>query len=108
MSNQDNMLFRGYTMVNFDQEQFAQGAVWWAKQFEHECIFSIDEVRQGVEFICLSEAAQKNIALWSGGKRPILIPSMNRSYDRSRSDSALLVYDFLWLKEGPTDWWRVL
>ena len=77
MSNQDNILFRGYTMVAFDQEQFAQGAVWWAKQLEHECIFSIDEVRQGVEFICLSEAAQKSIALWSGGKRPILIPSMN-------------------------------
>ena len=47
------------------------------QQLEHERTFSIDEVRQGIEFICLSKATQKNIGLWSGGKRPILIPSMN-------------------------------
>src|SRR5262249_13704087 len=45
--------------------------------FEQERIFSIDEARQGVEFISLSKAAQANIGLWSGGKRPVLIPSGN-------------------------------
>jgi hypothetical protein len=34
--------------------------------------------RQAVEFICLGEAAQKDIGLWSGGKRPILVPSMGK------------------------------
>ena len=77
MTNWGNLLFRGYSMVTFNPEQLAQEALWFAKQLEHERIFSIDEVRQGIEFISLSKATQKNIGLWSGGKRPILIPSMN-------------------------------
>jgi hypothetical protein len=77
MSNWANLLFRGYSMVSFNQEQFAQEAVWWAKQLNHERIFSVDEARQGVEFIVLNKTSQKNIGLWSGGKRPILIPSMD-------------------------------
>ena len=77
MSNWGNLLFRGYSMVTFNQEQFAQEAIWWAEQLKHERIFSVDEARQGVEFISLNKDAQKNIGLWSGGKRPILIPSIN-------------------------------
>ena len=77
MSNWGNLLFRGYSIVTFNQEQFAQEALWWAKQMKHERILSLDEARQGVEFISLNKAAQKNIGLWSGGKRPILIPSMD-------------------------------
>ena len=77
MTNWGNLLFRGYSMVTFNPDQLAQEALWFAKQLEHERIFSIDEVRQGIEFISLSKATQKNIGLWSGGKRPILIPSMN-------------------------------
>jgi hypothetical protein len=77
MTNWGNLLFRGYSMVTFNQDQLAQEAIWFAKQLEHDRIFSIDEVRQGIEFISLSKATQKNIGLWSGGKRPILIPSMN-------------------------------
>jgi hypothetical protein len=77
MSNWVNLLFRGYSMVTFNKEQLTEEAVWWAKQLKHEYIFSLEEVRRGVEFISLSKAAQNNIGLWSGGKRPILIPSMN-------------------------------
>ena len=77
MTNWGNLLFRGYAMVTFNPDQSAQEAVWWAKQLGHERIFSIDEARMGMEFISLSKATQKNIGLWSGGKRPILIPSMN-------------------------------
>jgi hypothetical protein len=36
----------------------------------------MDEARHGIEFIGLNKAAQEDIGLWSGGKRPILIPSM--------------------------------
>lgn len=77
MSNWGNLLFRGYSIVTFNPEEFAQEALWWAKQLNHERMFSIEEVRQGVEFIRLGKATQKNIGLWSGGKRPILIPSIN-------------------------------
>jgi hypothetical protein len=77
MSNWANLLFRGYSMVTFNKDQLAEEAVWWAKKLKHEYIFSVEEVRRGVEFISLSKAAQNNIGLWSGGKRPILIPSMN-------------------------------
>jgi hypothetical protein len=77
MSNWANLLFRGYSMVTFNKDQLAEEAVWWAKQLKHECLFSLEQVRRGIEFISLSKAAQNNIGLWSGGKRPILLPSMN-------------------------------
>jgi hypothetical protein len=77
MMNWGNVLFRGYSMVTFNSDQFAREAVWWAQQLNHQLIFSLDEARQGIEFISLSKAAQRNIGIWSGGKRPILIPSMS-------------------------------
>lgn len=77
MTNWGNLLFRGYSMVTFNPEQFAEEAIWWAKQLRHQRIFSLDQVRQGTEFISLSKAAQKNIGIWSGGRRPILIPAMS-------------------------------
>jgi hypothetical protein len=76
MSNWSNLLFRGYTMVAFDPARLAREAVWFSRALEHERTFSEDEARQGIEFISLNKASQKNIGLWSGGKRPILIPSM--------------------------------
>jgi hypothetical protein len=78
MNNFTNLMFRGYTMVNFDLDDLAKEAVWFAEQLQHEKIFPVEEVRKAVEFISLSEAAQKNIGLWSGGKRPILVPSMGK------------------------------
>jgi len=77
MSNWTNLLFRGYSMVAFNTDQLAEEAIWWAKQLKYEHIFSLEEVRRAVEFISLSKAAQNNIGLWSGGKRPILIPSIS-------------------------------
>lgn len=77
MSNWSNLLFRGYSMVNFNLDQLAQEAVWWAGLLKHERIPTADEARKGIEFISLTRDSQKNIGLWSGGKRPILIPSMN-------------------------------
>jgi hypothetical protein len=77
MSNFSNVLFRGYSMANFDAEEFAREAISWAKVLEPERTISLDESRQGLNFISLSKPAQKNIGLWSGGKRPVLIPSMS-------------------------------
>ena len=78
MSNWGNVLFRGYSMLGFTQERFAEEALWWSKQLNHERLLSLAEIRQGIEFISLTEDGQKkDIGLWSGGKRPILISSMN-------------------------------
>ena len=63
MNNFTNLMFRGYTMVGFDLDDFAREAVWFAKQLEHEKTFSVEEVRKAVEFLSLSKAAQKNIGL---------------------------------------------
>jgi hypothetical protein len=78
MANFTNLMFRGYTMVNLDLDELAKEAVWFAEQLQHEKILPVEEVRKAVEFISLSQAAQKNIGLWSGGKRPILFPSMGK------------------------------
>ena len=75
--NWSNLQFRGYSMVSFDQEQFVQEAVWWANELHHKRLFSLDEARKAIEFVSLTKGAQGNIGLWSGGKRPVLIPSMN-------------------------------
>lgn len=77
MSNLVNVQFRGYTMANLTLDQLAHEAVWWAEFFKHERRFSTNEARQGIEFISLSKSAQGNIGLWSGGKRPVLVPSMH-------------------------------
>lgn len=77
MTNLGNLLYRGYTMGMFNLDQLAQEAVWWSEHFEHERTFSVEKARKGLEFISLSKNAQENIGLWSGGKRPILIPSIN-------------------------------
>jgi hypothetical protein len=76
MQNFTNLMFRGYSLLNFDLDHFASEALSFAKALEHEITFPEAEVRKAVEFISLSGAAQKHIGLWSGGKRPILVPSM--------------------------------
>ena len=76
MTNWGNLLFRGYSMVAFDPARLAQEAIWLARELKHETEFSIDEAGRGIEFISLNKASQKNIGLWSGGKRPVLIPSV--------------------------------
>lgn len=75
MNNLGNLLFRGYTMVTYSTDQFAREAAWWAKQLGHVDVPDLAQLRSAVDFICLSKAAQQHIGLWSGGKRPILIPA---------------------------------
>ncbi len=75
--NWSNLHFRGYTMVNFNQEEFAREAIWWAKLLKHKYIPSDEEARRAFAFLSLGEVGQRNIGLWSGGKRPIFIPSMH-------------------------------
>jgi hypothetical protein len=77
MSSLSNLLFRGYSMAIFTLDQLAKEAIWWAKHLKQKQVFSVEEVREALEFISLSQTAQKSIGLWSGGKRPIIIPSMS-------------------------------
>lgn len=77
MSNLGNILFRGYTMVNFTPESLAKEAALWAKRLGHAYVPTVVEAQAGMTFISLNAEAQRQIGLWSGGKRPILIPSMH-------------------------------
>lgn len=77
MSNWTNLLFRGYTMVNFTPATLAKEAVWFAKELKHQYVPDDDEALAAIESISLNLSSQANIGLWSGGKRPILIPAMN-------------------------------
>lgn len=76
LMNWENLQWRGYTMVGLDQSQLAEESVLFAELLEHPQTFSVVDVRRGLDFITLSADAQKNIGLWSGGKRPILIPAV--------------------------------
>ncbi len=76
LQNWDNVLYRGYTMGALNLDLLCREAIWWAKALQHEHVFSEAEVRAALEFIALSPSSQGNIALWSGGKRPIFIPSL--------------------------------
>jgi hypothetical protein len=80
MNNFTNLMFRGYTMVNFDLDDLAKEAVWFAEQLQHEKIFPVEEVRKAVEFISLSEAAQKNI---DAGRGSCLLQQTEVSNDTS-------------------------
>jgi hypothetical protein len=101
MSNWGNLLFRGYTMVSFNVEEFAREAVWWAKQLKHERILSADQVQQGVEFLTLSKAAQKNIERRKAAHSNSFD---ERTYDRPRGDIAVFVHYFFWIEESLTNW----
>lgn len=76
LMNWQNLQWRGYTMVGLDQSQLAEESVWFAKVLGHPQTFSVEDVRRGLDFITLGAVAQRNIGLWSGGKRPILIPAV--------------------------------
>lgn len=77
MLNWTNLLFRGYTMVNFTLATLAKEAIWFAKVLKHDYVPDEKEALAAIQFISLDETSQNHISLWSGGKRPVLIPSMN-------------------------------
>ncbi|MGR4931895.1 hypothetical protein ACIPUD_34550 [Bradyrhizobium sp. CAR08] len=115
MSNFSNLMFRGYTMVSFDLDEFASEAVWFAKQLGHEKAFAIEEVRKAVEFISLSEEAQKTIGLWSGGKPSVFdkrkkfilekVDQARSLADRIAKEPKGTNFDVSWAKSIE---WRVL
>ncbi|HXS07833.1 MAG TPA: hypothetical protein VN723_13675 [Rhizomicrobium sp.] len=73
--NWTNLQFRGYTMTPVTLPQMAKDAIFWANQLKLKHQISEAEALKGMEFIALSSVSQTHIALWSGGKRPILVPS---------------------------------
>jgi len=77
MKSIGNLLFRGYTMMPFKPKEIARKAVDLAKLFEHEYVPSVNEAVAAIEFITLRTSDQGRIALWSGGKRPIILPALD-------------------------------
>ncbi len=76
MTNWNNLSYRGYSMVAYNIDQFATEAIWWARHLNLSDIPSLKDAKSAFDFISLTKAGQKSIGLWSGGKRPILIPSL--------------------------------
>jgi hypothetical protein len=77
VKNLSNLQFRGYAMNRLNLAELAQEAVWWAERIGFEHNLSPEQVQQGFAYIALSKEGQANIGLWSGGKRPILIPALD-------------------------------
>lgn len=75
MSNWTNLLYRGYAVTPISLAQMAKDAVFWADILKLKLQVSEADALKGLEFIALGPASQGHIALWSGGKRPILVPS---------------------------------
>ncbi len=74
LSHLTNLHFRGYSLTGLTMDRIADEALWWGKAAGRECNFTPEELRRGFEFILLSSESRKLIGLWSGGKRPLLIP----------------------------------
>jgi hypothetical protein len=74
LNNLTNLGFRGYKNIGQTIDTIAQEALWWAKQMRHEIGLDVAQVRAGFEFLLLTETTAIFIGLWSGGKRPLLIP----------------------------------
>ena len=74
LSNLTNLGFRGYKNIGQTIDTIGQEALWWAKQMRHETGLDVEQVRAGFEFLLLTESTATFIGLWSGGKRPLLLP----------------------------------
>lgn len=75
MLNWTNLLYRGYAVTPVSLTQMAKDALFWADYLKLKFQVSEADALKGLEFIALNPTGQGHIALWSGGKRPILVPT---------------------------------
>lgn len=74
LSNLTNLHFRGYALTGLTMDRIAEEALWWAKASGLKSELTAEEVSRGFDFMLLTPASRNLIGLWSGGKRPLLIP----------------------------------
>lgn len=74
LGNLTNLGFRGYKNIGQTIDTIAEEALWWAKQLRHETGLDAAQIRAGFDFLLLTPTASTLIGLWSGGKRPLLLP----------------------------------
>jgi hypothetical protein len=72
-NNSVNLLQRGYSITGVSLESLTEEAIGRARAEGYETALNPDEVTAGFRFMLLDNQAQAAIALWSGGKRPVLI-----------------------------------
>lgn len=77
LGNLTNLSFRGYKYIGLNIESIAEEALWWARAMGDTVDFDPAEVRAAFEFLLLDVKNAALIGLWSGGKRPLLLPVHN-------------------------------
>lgn len=73
VNNSINLRQRGYALTGLSLEALTEEAIRRARIEGHETALNADEVTAGFQFMLLDNQAQAAIALWSGGKRPVLM-----------------------------------
>jgi hypothetical protein len=73
VNNSINLRQRGYALTGVSLEALTEEAIGRARAEGYETPLNADEVTAGFQFMLLDNQAQAAIALWSGGKRPVLI-----------------------------------
>jgi hypothetical protein len=71
--NYVNLRQRGYALTGLSLEALTKEAIRRARAEGYATALNADEVAAGFQFMLLDNQAQASIALWSGGKRPVLI-----------------------------------
>ncbi|QGZ93526.1 hypothetical protein [Terricaulis silvestris] len=80
LTHQTNLRFRGYWLVALDLDGLCELIEDAAPFFGFKTVPVRPTLRAIVEFLALSKISAKNIGLWSGGKRPLLVPMPDRGY----------------------------
>lgn len=78
LNNLTNLHQRGYAITRWRMENVAEEALVWARAAGQETTLTIAEVNAAFEFVCLDRTGQGMIALWSGGKRPLMFSQDGR------------------------------
>ena len=100
LDNLTNLGFRGYKHIGQTIDTIAEEALWWARAMGEETSLSTNEVRAGFEFLLLDKEAAGLIGLWSGGKRPLLLPAPEGLVIDVAATAPILVNLFFGVREA--------
>lgn len=94
---------RAYYMVEADQLRIIDNVVWRAKLFSCPLTdYSNDDLARAIEYLTLSDSKQKEISLWSGGRRFCIIDYNNAKIIDLQGIPALLNSLFVGIRYDQT------
>lgn len=74
LNNLTNLFFRGYTVINRPLRGLTDEILTLARAAGKAATCDRDELDRALAFMTLSVETAKQVGLWSGGRRPLLIP----------------------------------